>query len=399
MTNIPEIRIRGFTDVWEQRTISDYGYFYYGKSAPKWSVSEDAVTPCIRYGELYTKFKEKIDTVYSRTNIPPEQLKFSTGQEVLVPRVGEVPLDFANCSWLSLPNVAIGEMISVYNTEQNPLFVAIYFNTMLKYEFAEKVEGGNVSNLYYDRLLDIPVKFPSVTEQTQIAVIFDNLNSIITNYRYKLKGLQELKKAYLQVMFPQVGERVPKVRFAGFEGDWVQRKLSEVSDYRNGKAHEQNISDTGKYVVINSKFVSTDGAVRKYTESQIEPMNIGEIAFVLSDVPNGRAIARTYLVEVNGKYSLNQRIAGITPHQYTDSYFLHLLINRNPYFLRFDDGVGQTNLSKLEVENFIAYYPEKFEQATIGAFFHNIDTQIIANMTKIKFLTQLKEAYLRKMLV
>ncbi|HCE1189439.1 TPA: restriction endonuclease subunit S, partial [Listeria innocua] len=141
----PKIRFTSFYEEWEQRKIGEYGYFYYGKSAPKWSVAQDATTPCVRYGELYTKFGPEIDIVHSYTNIDKSNLKFSSGNEVLVPRVGENPLDFANCSWLSISNVAIGEMISVYNTEQYPLFIAYYFRSKMKYEFAKRVEGGNVS--------------------------------------------------------------------------------------------------------------------------------------------------------------------------------------------------------------------------------------------------------------
>lgn len=197
----PKRRFAGFTDAWEQRTIGEFGSFYYGKSAPKWSVTSDATTPCVRYGELYTKHKEKIDTIYSFTNIPKENLKFSTGKEVLVPRVGEDPLDFANCSWLSIPGVAIGEMISVYNTKQNPLFTAYMFNALFKYEFAKRVEGGNVSNLYYVYLENIPVSYPSLEEQDKIASFFDNLSTLIAFQQRKLEKLQNIKKAYLNEMF------------------------------------------------------------------------------------------------------------------------------------------------------------------------------------------------------
>ncbi|MGM8147420.1 restriction endonuclease subunit S, partial [Enterococcus faecalis] len=91
----PQLRFKGFTDDWEERKLGEVGYFYYGKSAPKWSVTEDAETPCVRYGELYTKYGAKISNIYSHTNINPKNLKFSTGNEVLVPRVGENPLDFS----------------------------------------------------------------------------------------------------------------------------------------------------------------------------------------------------------------------------------------------------------------------------------------------------------------
>ena len=49
----------------------------------------------------------------------------------------------------------------------------------------------------------------------------------------------------------------PNIRFKGFTDDWEQCKLDKVAQYRNGKAHEDSISDKGKYIVVNSKFVST----------------------------------------------------------------------------------------------------------------------------------------------
>ena len=179
--------------------------------------------------------------MYSYTNIPPDQLKFSTGKEVLVPRVGEEPLDFASCSWLSLPDIAIGEMISVYNTDHNPLFVANYFNTLLRKAFAEKVEGGNVSNLYFHRLVDIPVSFPSIAEQETIANFCDKLSSVITLHKRKLDGLKKLKNGYLQKMFPQSGESVPRLRFGMFSDGWTIRKLGNVVERVQGNDGQMDL--------------------------------------------------------------------------------------------------------------------------------------------------------------
>lgn len=119
------------------------------------------------------------------------------------------------------------------------------------------------------------------------------------------------------------GEKMgkPNIRFKGYTEDWEQRKLGDVAEYRNGKAHENEIDDDGEYIVVNSKFVSTNGEIKKFSNAQNEPLYENEIAFVLSDVPNGRAIARTFLIEKSGKYTLNQRIAGITPHEDTDPYY------------------------------------------------------------------------------
>ena len=197
----PDIRLDGFEDEWEKGTIGEFGSFYYGKSAPKWSVTDDATTPCVRYGELYTKFSTKIDKIYSYTSIPKENLKLSSGNEVLVPRVGENPLDFANCSWLSLKGVAIGEMISVYNTPNNPLFIAYYFNAKMKKEFAKRVEGGSVANLYYTYLENISISVPSLPEQQAIGAYFSNLDNLISAHQEKIFQLETLKEKLLQDMF------------------------------------------------------------------------------------------------------------------------------------------------------------------------------------------------------
>ena len=230
------------TTVWEQRKLDDWGTFYYGRSCPKWSVTEDATIPCIRYGELYTKFGAKIDRVYSYTNMPPENLRFSKGTEVLIPRVGEDPMDYNHCTWLSMPDVAIGEMISVFNTENNPLFTATMFNATLQNEFAMRVEGGSVTNLYFEKLKNIEVSFPSISEQEKIAAYFDSLDHLITLHQRKCEETKKLKKYMLQKMFPQNGKNVPEIRFSGFTDVWEQRKVGEFLTESREFGHKGDIA-------------------------------------------------------------------------------------------------------------------------------------------------------------
>lgn len=202
--NAPRLRFPEFRDNgdWEETTIGEVGSFYYGKSAPKWSLEEDAPTPCIRYGELYTKFGPKITKTYSKTNIPPENLKFSKGGEILVPRVGEKPDEFGlNCSYLTLSGVAIGEMISVFETDQNALFYTFYFRHMYR-DFAKVVEGQNVKNLYYAVLEPLTIFRPSVREQEQIADCLMSLERLAEATGERLSELKIHKSGLLQRLFP-----------------------------------------------------------------------------------------------------------------------------------------------------------------------------------------------------
>ena len=192
-------------------------------------------------------------------------------------------------------------------------------------------------------------------------------------------------------------KNVPEIRFKGFEDEWEERNLEEVATYRNGKAHENSISKGGKYIVVNSKFVSTDGEEKKFSDEQYEPLYKNEIAFVLSDVPNGRALARTFLVDKNNKYTLNQRIAGIEVKENFNHYFLYRLMNRHRYFLSFDDGVKQTNLSITDVKNFKEFYPNINEQNEISRLLYNLDKKLELEKEKHKKFEDFKKSMLENM--
>ena len=168
---------------------------------------------------------------------------------------------------------------------------------------------------------------------------------------------------------------VPNLRFPEFSGEWELVALKEVADFANGKAHEDSVSEDGKYILINSKFISTEGKVKKHTDKQLSPLYKNQIVMVMSDLPNGKALAKCYYINEDDKYTLNQRICSLTP-TCCDSRFLLYQINRNKYYLRFDDGVNQTNLKKGEVLNCPVYLPSSNEQQKISALLSLLDQRI-----------------------
>ena len=96
------------------------------------------------------------------------------------------------------------------------------------------------------------------------------------------------------------------------EGEVEWKALEEVSTFANGKGHEKDISEDGKYIVVNSKFISTNGEVAKLSNKQLCPLFKDDILLVMSDLPNGKALSKTFIVDEDHKYTLNQRIGGIT---------------------------------------------------------------------------------------
>lgn len=192
---------------------------------------------------------------------------------------------------------------------------------------------------------------------------------------------------------------VPEFRFPTFknEGEWEEKVVSQLAEYENGKAHEQDINEEGKYVVVNSKFISTDGEVRKYTNSANCIAQKDDILMVLSDVPNGRAIAKCFTVDRDNFYTVNQRICKLTPTN-ADSKILYYLLNRNAYFLNFDDGVKQTNLRNEDVLNCPLVLPKNpREQQKIASCLSSLDEVITSHIQKLDLLKDHKKGLMQNL--
>jgi len=405
----PSIRFKGFTEYWEQRKISEYGDFYYGHSCPKWSVSENATTPCVRYGELYTKFGTKINQVYSYTNIPPEKLRFSKGTEVLIPRVGEDPMDYNHCTWLSLSNVAIGEMISVYNTNQNPQFTAIMFNATLQKQFAIRVEGGSVTNLYFEKLKDIDISFPSIKEQCKITTYFSSLDHLITLHKKKYNRLVNIKKSMLEKMFPRNGEIVPEVRFAEFTGNWEKHKLGEIADKAvDNRGKTPPITENGTHPLIEVACLGNGSPdyskVEKYLDDNTfntmlrDYIKEGDILF--STVGS---IGLVSLMDSNENAVIAQNIIAFRAKENYDSSFLYAMFSteeNQDKVMRIVMGAVQPSIKVSQLVNVEYSVTDNIdEQKALGKYFLVFDHLIALQQQKLKKLQNMKKACLEKMFV
>ena len=142
--------------------------------------------------------------------------------------------------------------------------------------------------------------------------------------------------------------------------------MSEISIYENGKGHEKFIETNGQYTLINSKFISSEGEVYKKTAQQFSPIYNNEIALVLSDLPNGKALAKCFFVQDDNKYSVNQRICriSVTSEEVIPKYLFYYL-DRNSQLLQYNNGSDQTNLRKESVLEVLVKIPSIKKQRQI----------------------------------
>lgn len=142
------------------------------------------------------------------------------------------------------------------------------------------------------------------------------------------------------------------------------KKLRSLVDFTNGKGHEKVVEENGKYILITSKAISTDMEQVRRTNKILTPLNKDDITMVMSDLPNGRALAKCFIIDAEETYTLNQRVCGLKVKNTNEILpkYLYYVLNRNSQLLKYDNGVDQTNLKKDDILNIdIAVPPMKVQ--------------------------------------
>ncbi|MHB7927286.1 restriction endonuclease subunit S [Staphylococcus chromogenes] len=386
----PNLRFQGFESDWRVNIFSD---FVTNKTS-KFSPQENKSAIDIELDSIESNTGRLLNK-YNSAEFSSQKNVFSSNQ-VLYSKLRP----YLNKFYFPKFNGVCSSEIWVLNSKDKSIllneFIYYFIQTSKFSNVANKSSGSKMPRADWELVKNIRLNLPSTKEQQKIGNFFSKLDQQIELEEKKLELLEQQKKGYIQKIFSQ------ELRFKednnNSYSDWEIKMLEEISDFQNGKAHENFVSNTGKFILVNSKFISTESKVKKYVDKQLTPLEINDIAIVMSDVPNGKALAKCYLIENDNTYTLNQRIGRIFNIK-GNSRFLFTQINRNKQLLKSDNGVGQTNLKKSEIIGIKLYWPNKNEQEKIGTFFSKLDTFIEKQSAKIEILRERKKALLQKMFI
>lgn len=204
---VPELRFTEFRNdgEWEIKKLKDIATFSKGKGISKTDVTANGTTPCIRYGELYTTYKETITDVSSYTDLPVTDLFLSKANDVIIPSSGETKEDIATASCIIKDGIAIGGDINVIRTSNNGIFLSYYLTYVKKNDIARIAQGVSIIHLYNEQLRDLVVELPnSIKEQHRIADCLQSVDNVIKSYEDKITALELHKKGLMQQLFPKL---------------------------------------------------------------------------------------------------------------------------------------------------------------------------------------------------
>ena len=235
----PKLRFPEFREAegWETTRLGAVASFFKGKGISKAEIAANGRHPCIRYGELYTRYGEVIEEVFSKTDASDTDLFFSRSNDIIIPGSGETKLDIAKASCVMRDDVALGGDLNVIRTEHNGVFLSYYFNGPKKRDIAEVAQGDTVVHLYPSQLEKLAIALPKEPEQQKIAECLSSVDELITAQAQKLDALKTHKKGLMQQLFPREGETQPRLRFPEFQdaGGWVEKTLGSACHMQAGK--------------------------------------------------------------------------------------------------------------------------------------------------------------------
>ena len=239
-------------------------------------------------------------------------------------------------------------------------------------------------------LSDIFISLPSLSEQTAIGSLFQDIDQLISLQQYKLEVLKEQKKTYLKLLFPAKGQTKPALRFAGFEDEWKKVKLGEILDYEQPnqyivKSTEYSNSFTMPVLTAGQSFIlgytnEKDGIKKASRENPV---------IIFDDFTTA-----SHLVDFDFKVkSSAMKILELKNDE--DNIYLVYNILKNIYYT--PQGHERHWISKFSDFNILI--PNTTEQQAIGSFFQDLDKAIAKQEEKVNQLKESKQTLLRKMFV
>ncbi|MEX1549955.1 restriction endonuclease subunit S [Enterococcus sp. C50] len=392
---VPELRFEGFDGDWEQRKLGDLGSVAMNKRIFKDQTSDNGEVPFFKIGT----FGSYPDAFISRELFEEYKSKYP------YPEVGDILISASG---------SIGRTV-VYQGEdeyfQDSNIVWLKHNGRLDNKFLQQfysivnwqgIEGSTIKRLYNKNILDTNIRVPTLDEQNKLGAFFEQLDDTIALHQQKLDQLKRLKQGLLQILFGNK-EPVPKVRFAGFDEEWEQRKFKELST-KQGKKNSQGL-DFPAYSVSNkvgliAQTDQFDGSrlddLEKTSYKFVEPkefaynparINVGSIAF---NNLNKKVIVSSLYVVVKMSDDLDNEFI----LQYIKSPIFIKEVRRNT------EGSVREYLFYENFANIKVPYTKSIEeQRLIGMFFKQLDNTINLHQTKLEKLKQLKQAFLQSMFI
>lgn len=251
------------------------------------------------------------------------------------------------------------------------------------------------SNLFENFFFPLP---KNQKEEQKIADCLSFLDEVISASSKKLDLLKNHKKGLMQNLFPQKGEKVPKLRFKQFEneGNWMEKKLGdkEVSYFVNDKVPVNKLN-FDSYISTENMLSEFSGVSKASKLPQMGSFTKFENGDIL--ISNIRPyLKKVWKADKSGGASNDVLVfrSGLK----VSKEFLEYIIKNEAfinYVMKSAKGVKMPRGDKSSMQKYTVFIPSKYEQEKIACCLSALDELIIAQAEKIQQLTLHKKGLMQ----
>lgn len=383
----PCIRFKGFTDDWEQRKLGDIVQITMGQSPNGETYSEKPSDYILVQGMADLK----VGWVFPRVWTTQKTKTCDAGDLIMSVRAP------AGAVGKTAYSAVIGRGVSAI--KGNEFIYQTLTKRYLDGCWKKIAAGSTFESINFSAIADAEIMLPSGQEQKRIGRFFSNLDYLITLHQRKCEKLKIIKKSMLENCFPKNGQKVPKIRFSGFTGDWEQRKVGEfltvskIPGHTGIDAKKLTVKLWGKGI-IGKNDVFTGSENTKYYIRRAGQFMYGKLDFLHA--------AFGIVPEHLDTYESTLDSPAFDMHDIDSHFLLERVMQKNFYLHNGIIANGSRKAKRIHENIFLdmnLVVPSYIEQEKIGSIFRSLDDLITLHQSKLEKLQKIKKSMLERMFV
>lgn len=410
-TRFKQTEIGLIPEEWEVRKLGSIFKFIPNNTISRENLVNLGTVMNVHYGDILIKYGSILDI--KNNDIPfindsvisnSKFNEFAKDGDILIADTAE---DEMVCKATELYNIENRKLVSGLHTmwirpiiEFKPKYLGYFFNsTFYHNQILPLIQGTKVCSVSKGAIKDTCISIPLENEQNKIASALTSIDNLLLSLDKQIEKKRLIKQGAMQELL------TGKKRLPGFTGEWVERRLGEISEMNSGGTPSVNVKEYYGYGIpfLSISDMSWQGKYLRQTEKSITYLGLKNSSARI--VPSGTILYAMYASIgkcsiANIELAISQAILGIKVNkEVLNNIYLY-------YYLSFIENkakeIGQqgtqSNLSKQIVEKFKIQLPTIKEQQTIATILSSIDKEIESLKGKKAKYERIKQGMMQQLL-
>ena len=365
----------------EWKKINEIGTIYRGFAYSKKDFTETG-TPCIHYGQIYTRygtFANKTFTCVSKDLAKGKRL--AKKGDLVMAVTSENLEDVGKClAWLGEDDILVSNHACFIRHSLNPKYLAYFLQTSYFFKYKKKISKGvKVIDLDLNMFGDMLIPVPPLEIQSRIVEVLDKMTTLTAELEAELEARKQQYEYYRDklLIFNEIG---------GGNRQVAWKKISEIC-VKVYSGRNKSKTEQGLYPVYGSTGIIGMCESPVYNKRQILVARVGANA--------------GFVHLADGSYDVSDNTIIIDLSKEVNQKFVFYML-RNANLNKFAKGGGQPLLTATQIKDFVIPVPSMPEQQRIVSIldrFEALTTDLQSGLpAEIEARRQQYEYYRNKLL-